>query len=108
MGCWAWPACRGYPGHGAGNGTTTPALAPVINEAIRPRDNLVRRIIGEILDTSPDDEISRPCAHGIIGQVIHYVQRRPVIAVLWPELNMAKPEDHQRMANHTTDPLCKT
>jgi len=81
----------------------TPALAHVIDEVIRPRYNQLRKIIGQILDLSPDHETTRLCAHSIIGQLIHYIHGRPVIAVLWPDLQLAKPKDRQLVANHIAD-----
>jgi AcrR family transcriptional regulator len=81
----------------------TPALAHVIDEVIRPRYNQLRAIIGQILDLPPDHETTRLCAHSVIGQLIHYIHGRPVIAVLWPDLKLAKPKDRQLVANHIAD-----
>jgi AcrR family transcriptional regulator len=81
----------------------TPALAQVIDEVMRPRYNQLRGIIGQIMDLPPDDETTRLCAHSVIGQVIHYLHARPVIAILWPDLNMTKPRDLQLVANHIAD-----
>jgi AcrR family transcriptional regulator len=81
----------------------TPALAHVIDEVIRPRYEQLCKIIGQILDLPPDHETTRLCAHSIIGQLIHYIHGRPVIAVLWPELKLAKPKYRQLVANHIAD-----
>lgn len=37
-----------------------------------------------------------------IGQVIHYVNARPVIAELWPELKMT-PEQIEKLADHVAE-----
>ena len=81
----------------------TPALAHVIDEAFRPRYNQLREMIGRILQLPADHQTTRLCAHSVIGQVVHFVQGRPVIAILWPTLNMTDSEDLQLVANHITD-----
>jgi len=81
----------------------TPALAHVIDEVIRPRYDQLRVIIGQILHRPPDHETTRLCAHSVIGQLIHYIHGRPVIAVLWPDLKLVKPKDRQLVANHIAD-----
>ncbi len=81
----------------------TPALAHVIDEALRPRYKQLREMIGQILDLPPDHETTRLCAHSVIGQIVHFVQGRPVIAILWPALNMTTPKDLQLVANHIAD-----
>ena len=82
---------------------STPALGHVIDEVLRPRYNQLRGIIGSILHLSPDHPTARLCAHSVIGQVVHYVHGRPVLAVLWPELQLTRPEDRELVANHITD-----
>ena len=81
----------------------TPALGHVIEEAMRPRYDQLRGIIGQILQLPPDHETTRLCAHSVIGQVVHYVHGRPVLAVLWPDLQLAQPQDRQMVANHIAD-----
>jgi AcrR family transcriptional regulator len=81
----------------------TPALAHVINEVLRPRYNQLRGIIGQILALSPDHETTRLYAHSVIGQVIHYVHARPVLAILWPDLKLTQLKDRQLVANHIAD-----
>jgi hypothetical protein len=81
----------------------TPALAHVIDEALRPRYNQLREMIGRILLLPADHQTTRLCAHSVIGQVVHFVHGRPVIAILWPTLNMADSEDLQLVAHHIAD-----
>jgi AcrR family transcriptional regulator len=81
----------------------TPVLGHVINEVLRPRYDQLRGIIGQILHLSPDHPTTRLYSHSVIGQVIHYVHARPVIAILWPNLNLSEPKDRQLVANHIAD-----
>jgi len=81
----------------------TPALPQVIDEVMRPRYNQLRGLIGQILDLPPDHETTRLCAHSVIGQVVHYLHARPVIAILWPDLKISRPKDLQLVTNHIAD-----
>jgi AcrR family transcriptional regulator len=81
----------------------SPALSQVIDEVLRPRYNQLRGVIGQILQLSPDHETTRLCAHSIIGQVIHYVHGRPVLAILWPTLKLNQTKDRQMVSNHIVD-----
>ena len=81
----------------------TPALKHVIHQVLQPRYNQLRGIIGQILHLSPDHRTTRLSAHSVIGQVIHYIHARPVIGILWPDLNMNQLEDRELVANHIAD-----
>jgi AcrR family transcriptional regulator len=81
----------------------TPALSQVINEVMRPRYDQLRGIIGRIIHLPPDHETTRLCAHSVIGQLIHYVHGRPVIAILWPDLQLTRLKDRELVANHIAD-----
>jgi TetR/AcrR family transcriptional regulator, regulator of cefoperazone and chloramphenicol sensitivity len=74
----------------------------VIGEAFRPLYDRFRDIVGAILGLPRDDETTRLCVHSIIGQAIHYVQGRPLLARLWPDLKMT-PDQVDRIANHIAD-----
>jgi len=80
----------------------TPALARVVDEIIAPNYAMLRRIIGRMLDLPPDHQTTRLCAHSAIGQVLHYVHAKPVIARLWPDLKMDE-EGLDRIAQHIAD-----
>jgi AcrR family transcriptional regulator len=80
----------------------TPALARVVDEIIAPNYAMLRRIIGRMLNLSPDHQITRLCAHSAIGQVLHYMHAKPVIARLWPDLKMDQ-EGLDRIAQHIAD-----
>jgi TetR/AcrR family transcriptional regulator, regulator of cefoperazone and chloramphenicol sensitivity len=80
----------------------TPAMDRVINETLRPLYDRFHTIVGGILGMPRDDEKTRLCVHSIIGQAIHYVQGRPILARLWPELKMT-PDQVDRIADHIAD-----
>jgi TetR/AcrR family transcriptional regulator, regulator of cefoperazone and chloramphenicol sensitivity len=80
----------------------TPAMDRVANETLRPVYNRFREIVGEIIGLPADHEKTRLCVHSIIGQAIHYVQGRPILARLWPELKMT-PDQVDRIADHIAD-----
>jgi TetR/AcrR family transcriptional regulator, regulator of cefoperazone and chloramphenicol sensitivity len=80
----------------------TPALDVVVEHLIRPNSRVLCAIVGKILDRPPLDDTTRLCAHSVIGQVVHHVHARPVIALLWPELK-ATPETIDRVADHIAD-----
>lgn len=80
----------------------TPAMDRVANETLRPLYTRFREIVGGILGLPPDHEKTRLCVHSIIGQAIHYIQGRPILARLWPELTMT-PDQVDRIADHIAD-----
>lgn len=80
----------------------TPAMDRVMNETFRPMYDRFREIVGAILGLPRDHETTRLCVHSIIGQAIHYVQARPMLARVWPELKMT-PEQVDRIADHIAD-----
>lgn len=80
----------------------SPALMEVVSEVIGPNYLFLRGLIGRILGLPPEHDVTRLCAHSVIGQVVHYVHARPVIEVLWPGLKM----DGRRvkmLASHITE-----
>jgi AcrR family transcriptional regulator len=80
----------------------SPALSKVVEDVLRPNYNKAREIIGKILDFHPDDDVTRLCAHSLIGQVVHYAHARPAILLLWPELKLT-PERVDQIAAHIAD-----
>jgi len=77
----------------------TPAFDTVIEEVISPNYQRIRNTLGAILHLPPDHATTRMCAHSIIGQIIHYVSSRPVIAKVWPDLTMTN-DDINMLAEH--------
>jgi TetR/AcrR family transcriptional regulator, regulator of cefoperazone and chloramphenicol sensitivity len=80
----------------------TPAIARVVDESIKPLNQHLRLLLGQILGLPPDHDKTRLCAQSIVGQVIHYAHHSPVVARLWPELKMT-PEQQDMVANHIAD-----
>lgn len=77
----------------------TVALDQMIEEVVRPNYQRIRNILSAILNLPPDNKTTRMCAHSIIAQVIHYVSSRPMIAKVWPELQLT-PEQVEMLADH--------
>jgi len=80
----------------------TPSLARVVDEIIGPNYAMLRGIVGRIIHLPPDHEKTRLCVHSIIGQVLHYMHARPVIARLWPDLSMTE-TNMDAIAEHIAD-----
>ncbi len=80
----------------------TEALPRVVEEIIGPNYAAMRQILSRLLNAQPDDDITRMCAHSVIGQVVHYAQAGPVISLLWPDLKMT-PERLDTIAAHIAD-----
>jgi AcrR family transcriptional regulator len=80
----------------------TAALDQVVQEVIGPNYAAMRQIISRILGMPPDHETTRLCAHSVLAQVVHYAHARPVIARLWPELELTS-ERLDRIAAHIAD-----
>ena len=80
----------------------TPALAQVAAEVIAPKFQQVRRVLGAILSLDPAHPITVLCGHSLVGQVMHYANAKPVIAILSPELQQ-DPDRLDRVANHITN-----
>jgi hypothetical protein len=43
---------------------------------------------------------TRMCVHSIVGQILHYAQSRPMLARLWPDLNLDNQEQRRAIADH--------
>ena len=80
----------------------TEALPRVVEEIMGPNYAAMRQILSRLLDKPPDDDLTRLCAHSIIGQVVHYAHAGPVIGLLWPDLKMT-PERLDSIAAHITE-----
>lgn len=80
----------------------TPALAQVTAEVIAPKFQQLRRVLGAILELDPNHPTTVLCGHSLIGQVMHYANATPVIAILSPELQQ-DPDRLARVANHITN-----
>jgi AcrR family transcriptional regulator len=77
----------------------TEALSRVVEEIIGPNYLAMREILSRLLGCAPDDDVTRLCAHSIIGQIVHYAHTGPIIGLLWPGLKMT-PEGLDMIAAH--------
>ena len=80
----------------------TPAMTRVVNSVLRPLYNQVYEIAGALIGLPAADEQTRLCAHSVMGQVIIYAFAGPVLARLWPDMQMT-PENLDRIGDHVTD-----
>ncbi len=80
----------------------TEALPRVVEEIIGPNYAAMREILSRLLNRPAGADLTRRCAHSIIGQVVHYAQCGPVLNLLWPELKMT-PETLDVLAQHIAD-----
>jgi AcrR family transcriptional regulator len=80
----------------------TTVLTSEIEEAVRPMYDQFLAVVGRVLSLPVDHLKTRLCSHSIIGQIEHYVNPRPTLSRLWPEMQMS-PEQIEIIANHITD-----
>ncbi len=80
----------------------TAGLDRVVELAIGPNYVTLRGVLSQILGLPPDHDTTRLCAHSVIGQVVHWAHARPVIARVWPDLEMNDARLAQ-IARHITD-----
>ncbi len=79
----------------------TPSLGDVVEEMIRPKYDLLRQLVANILGVPANHRSAHLCAHSIIGQVRHYAIGRCVITRLWPELEFTT-DSLDQIARHIT------
>ena len=80
----------------------TEALPRVVEEIIGPNYAAMRELLSRLLGRPADDDLTRMCAHSVIGQVVHYAHAGPVIGLLWPDLKMT-PERLDAIASHISE-----
>lgn len=79
----------------------TPALKHIVDTIIRPTEQRLCQIIGQILGADASKETIRLCAHSVIGQCLHYKHAQPVFMHLWPNL-WDDPNRLEELAQHIT------
>jgi AcrR family transcriptional regulator len=77
----------------------TPALDVILEQLIRPKYRLLCQIVGAILDSPSDAQLSQLCAHSVIGQVRHYLIAGDVIGRIWPEFSFDR-RTFELVVNH--------
>jgi len=80
-------------------GQPTPALDRVA-EAMGPNYLRLRTLVGKLIGRGPNDPRTRRCVHSVVGQVLHYVTARPMLARLWPDLELDNEEQRRAIADH--------
>jgi hypothetical protein len=80
----------------------TTVLTNEIEEAVRPMYDQFLAVVGRVLSLPMDHIKTRLCSHSIIAQIEHYVNPRPTLSRLWPEMQMSL-EQIEIIANHIAD-----
>ena len=60
----------------------------------------LRTLVGKLIGRGPNDALTRLCVHSVVGQVLHYVTARPMLARLWPDLKLDNEEQRRTIADH--------
>ncbi len=77
----------------------TPALDRAA-EAMGANYLQLRTLVGKLIRRGPNDARTRLCVHSVVGQVLHYVTARPMLARLWPDLKLDNEEQRRAIAEH--------
>jgi AcrR family transcriptional regulator len=77
----------------------TPALDRVA-EAMGGNYLRLRTLVGKLIGRGPNDARTRLCVHSVVGQLLHYVTARPMLARLWPDLNLDDERQRHAVADH--------
>ena len=80
-------------------GQPTPALDRVA-EAMAGNYLRLRTLVGRLIGCGPNAARTRLCVHSIVGQVLHYVTARPMLARLWPGLKLDNEQQRREVAEH--------
>jgi AcrR family transcriptional regulator len=80
----------------------TPALDRV-TEAMQPNYLRLRTLVGKLIGRSANDARTRMCVHSVVGQILHYVQSRAMLARLWPDLNLDDAKQRRAIADHIVE-----
>ena len=59
-----------------------------------------RTLVGELIGKDANDIRTRMCVHSIVGQVLHYMQSRPMVERLWPGLDLENEAQRRVIADH--------
>jgi TetR/AcrR family transcriptional regulator, regulator of cefoperazone and chloramphenicol sensitivity len=76
----------------------TPAFDVVVDQVIRPQYKELCTLFGRIIGRRAAADTTRLCVYSFMGQVMHYLHGREVIARLSPALSIAK--ERNRIADH--------
>jgi AcrR family transcriptional regulator len=77
-------------------------LTDEVQALIRPLYDHFRLLVSSLLTLPIDHTKTRLFTHSILGQMVHYVQGRSVVACLWPDMTLS-PSQIQMIADHIAD-----
>ena len=80
----------------------TPALRKLIDKVTRPICKRLLELTAGMIGLPPNDDKTRLCAISVVGQVLAYVLPGPLLAEIWPGLQLT-PEQVERIADHIVD-----
>jgi TetR/AcrR family transcriptional regulator, regulator of cefoperazone and chloramphenicol sensitivity len=80
----------------------TPALHRVA-QAMAPNYQRFCAVVGDLIARSANDPQTRMCVHSVVGQVLQYVQSRPMLERLWPDLDLDNEEQRRAIAAHIVE-----
>lgn len=80
----------------------TPAMSRLIKTVSRPIYERFLDLISKIIGLPPHHDTTRLCAHSVMGQILFYVFKGPLLSRLSPDMKMT-PERLDRIANHIAD-----
>ena len=81
-----------------------PTLAlDLVAEAMGPNYLRFRTLVGKLTGYGPNDVHTRMCVHSVVGQILHYVQARPMLARLWPDLKLENREQRRAIAEQIAE-----
>lgn len=80
----------------------TPAMSQLIKTVSRPIYERLLELISKIIRLPPHHEKTRLCAHSVMGQILFYVFKGPLLSRLSPDMKLT-PERLNRIADHITD-----
>ncbi len=77
----------------------TPALEVILAQVIRPKSEMLGRVIGRIAGLPPKSRVVQLCLHSVVGQARHYLIAKDVIGKVWPEFRFT-PKELEEVAEH--------
>ena len=80
----------------------TPEFDGVVETLMRPRQDTVRALVGDVIGRPANDRVTRLCTQSIFGQITIYAHGREVLKRLWPELRFTT-ETLNEIADHIAD-----
>jgi AcrR family transcriptional regulator len=79
----------------------TKALDVIVNEEIRPNADELSQIVAQLLGGEASPEAARLCSMSVVSQCLFYHHCRPVIGLLFPEMELNS-NSIQPIADHIT------